>query len=350
MRPFQIPAIVACDNKKLEGKIQFHLDDLTKPKGSLGRLEDIAMQYLLCRGSETARIRKPQLFIVAGDHGITEQKITPFPQEVTMQMIANMLQGGAAVSVMSKNAGIWYSVIDAGVAAELPDHPQLIKQKIAPGTADFSCGAAMSHEQCEKALTKGIDLAVKSGTDILGIGEMGIGNTASASALYSLLLDIDTSETVGAGTGALGALLEHKKSIVGKAVRMHRAQWDNTPFDALRRCGGFEVATMTGLILGAASQHIPVVVDGFIAGASALVALYLVPTVRQYLFFSHISAEKFHRDFLRKEGLQPILDLGMRLGEGTGAVLAMQIIMQALNCYHEMATFNSASISNEIEH
>lgn len=348
MQQFTLPEIKPCANPALEKNIKAHLDDLTKPVGSLGRLESLTLQYLLARGTSRDRIRKPQLFTVAGDHGVTDRKITPFPKEVTMQMVMNMLHGGAAVSVLCKNAGIWYSVIDAGVAADFPDHPLLIKRKVAPGTADFASGAAMTADQCVQALTAGMTIATESGSDFFGVGEMGIGNSASASAIYALLLNLPATTTTGAGTGAHGPLLAHKTQTIADALALHRAEWDRSPFEALRRCGGFEVALMTGLMLGAASRRIPVVVDGFIAGAAALVAMRMAPEVTGYLFFSHVSAEQFHRSFCQSEGIVPVLDLGMRLGEGTGSVLAMQIIMQGLNCYHQMATFSSASVSTEI--
>lgn len=348
MSNYYVPEIPEYDNLSLTNTVQSHLDNLTKPKGSLGELEAFAMQYCMCRGSAEAKIRNPQLFTVAADHGITSQKITPFPREVTTQMVSNMLQGGAAVSVMCKNAGIRYSVVDAGVDADFPDHPRLIKRKISRGTADFSTTSAMTTTQCGDALRAGEELAKSSGADLLGVGEMGIGNSASASALYALLLDLNASETTGAGTGATGELLLHKTSIVQRALNLHRAEWDATPFDALCRCGGLEIAVITGMIFGAASQRIPVVIDGFIAGAAALCALMMKPAIRNYLYFSHVSAEKFHREYYRHKNITPMLDLGMRLGEGTGAVLGMQLLFQALNCYHEMATFSSAAVSKEI--
>lgn len=344
---FQSPRIAPCTDTSLEARIQAHLDDLTKPKGSLGRLEECARRYLLCRGSADAQIRTMQLYTFAADHGITAQNITPYPSEVTGQMVMNMLGGGAAVSVMSRNAGIGYSVVDMGVLPDLPDHNAFVKRKVAPGTADFSVQPAMSADECAQALRAGISIAHTSHADLIGAGEMGIGNSASAAALYALMLSLDGAETTGAGTGSAGDLLARKKQVIHDAVEFHRAQWDGTPVDALRRCGGFEIAGITGLMLGAASRRIPVAVDGFICGVAALIALRIEPLVKEYLFFSHISNEQFHRAFLNREGIVPLLDLGMRLGEGTGAVLAMQIIKQSLCCYHEMATFSSASVSKE---
>ncbi|MBP1738916.1 MAG: nicotinate-nucleotide--dimethylbenzimidazole phosphoribosyltransferase, partial [Deltaproteobacteria bacterium] len=188
-----------------------------------------------------------------------------------------------------------------------------------------------------------------SACDLLGVGEMGIGNTSSASALYSLLLDLDPEDTIGAGTGSVGAFLEKKKQVVRDGVLFHRREWDHTPLGALKRVGGFEIAGMTGMILGGAQSRIPVVVDGFVATAAALVAMKMEPVVKDYLFFAHASAEQFHKPFLASQGIRPILSLDMRLGEGTGSVLAMQIVAQAMECYHRMATFDSAGVSDKSE-
>ncbi|MBN1577925.1 MAG: nicotinate-nucleotide--dimethylbenzimidazole phosphoribosyltransferase [Chitinispirillaceae bacterium] len=345
---FRFPPIPRCGNPLLENRIQARLDNLTKPRGSLGRLEECALRYLMCRGSADERIRHLELFTFAADHGITARKITPYPKEVTAQMVFNMIGGGAAVSVMSRNAGISSLVVDMGVATDLPDHPALLKRKVAYGTADFSVGPAMTPVQCAQALQTGIEIAASSKADLIAAGEMGIGNSASAAALYALLLDLDGAVTTGEGTGAKGALLARKKRTIQKSLAFHRLRWDKTPFDALRRCGGFEIAAIAGLMIGAASHRVPIVVDGFICGAAALAAMRIDPRLSRYLFFSHVSDELFHRSFLRQAGIVPLLDLKMRLGEGTGAVLAMQIIRQALSCYHEMATFGSASVSREV--
>lgn len=331
----------------LTREIQDRLDDLTKPQGSLGRLEEFVMQYCLCRADAAANISKMSLFTFAGDHGITNEGVAPFPKDVTYQMVLNMCTGGAAVSVMCKNAGINYQVVDMGVDADFESHPLLIQSKVARGTTSFRNNHAMTSDQCSEAIKKGIELALKSNYDLAGIGEMGIGNSSPASALYSLLLDIDPELTVGAGTGATGKLLEKKRKVIRESVQFHRATWDKTPFDALQRLGGFEIAAMTGFCLGSAMKRVPVVVDGFIASSAALVALKLAPDVKDYLFFAHSSAEPFHKGFLSMFGIHPILCLDMRLGEGTGSVLAMQIISQAMNCYHQMATFSSAKVSRD---
>ncbi len=339
-------AIVEPQDESLRKRIQAKLDDLTKPPGSLGVLADLVMQYCLCRGDENADVSSMKIFIFAGDHGITDEKITPYPSEVTAQMVENIARGGAAISVMCRAAGIDYAVVDMGVASDMPELEGLITRKIAPGTDSFLKNSAMTEKQCREALDAGRKLALEAEGDLFGIGEMGIGNTSSASALYSMILDVPPEDTVGVGTGSTGELLEKKIRVIGQALDFHREEWDGSGFDALKRLGGFELAGMTGFIFGSAERRIPVVVDGFISSAAALVALEMEPRVKGYLIFSHASAEKFHRDFLKRLKLHPVMDLKLRLGEGTGSVLAMQIVKQALNCYHNMATFSSAGVSN----
>jgi nicotinate-nucleotide--dimethylbenzimidazole phosphoribosyltransferase len=340
-------AVSAVRDASLEREIINRLNNLTKPVGSLGRLEEFALRYCLCRGRVEAEISRMKIFTFAGDHGITEEKITPYPSEVTYQMVLNMVNGGAAISVMCNKAGIDCAVVDMGVKGTFHEHPGLLIRKIAPGTKNFLKEPAMSEEECMKALHAGYALATESGCDLLGIGEMGIGNTSSASALYSLILDVDPLETVGMGTGSVGILFEKKKQVIRNAVQFHKKAWNGSPWDALRRVGGFEIAGMAGMIFGSAHSGIPVVVDGFVASAAALVAMRVEPETRDYLFFAHASAEQYHEAFLKGEGIRPVLSLDMRLGEGTGSVLAMQIIAQAMECYNRMATFQSAGVSGE---
>ena len=338
-------AIHPVANKDLEKEVVNRLNNLTKPIGSLGRLEEFVLRFCLCRATAGARLSGMKIFTFAGDHGIAEENITPYPSEVTYQMVLNMAAGGAAISVMCRKAGIDCAVVDMGVKSSFQEFPGLLIRKVARGTKNFKKEPAMSDEECLKALEVGQDLAKGSACDLLGVGEMGIGNTSSASALYSLLLDLDPGDTIGAGTGSVGALLEKKKQVVRDAVLLHSREWDQTPLEALRRVGGFEIAGMTGMILGGAQSRIPVVIDGFVATAAALVAMKMEPAVKDYLFFAHASAEQFHKPFLASQGIEPILSLNMRLGEGTGSVLAMQIIAQAMECYHRMATFDSAGVS-----
>ncbi len=331
----------------LANRILFHLNDLTKPQGSLGRLEEFTLKYCLCKNSEFSDLKKMAIYTFTGDHGITSQKVCPYPKEVTRQMILNMINGGAAISVLCKNTGVESFVVDMGVDGSFDNFPKVINKKVAKGTADFSIGYAMTLSQCREAIDNGLTLAKESGVDLLGIGEIGIGNSSSASALYAMLLSIDSDLTVGAGSGSAGPMLEHKKRVIKQAVNLHLERWDGSAIDALSRVGGFEIAGMVGMILGGAASRIPVVVDGFISGAAALVALKMEPAIKDYLFFSHASAEHFHRAFLDMIDMKPVLDLGMRLGEGTGAALAMQIIKHSLHLYHEMATFSSAGVAKE---
>jgi nicotinate-nucleotide--dimethylbenzimidazole phosphoribosyltransferase len=277
-----------------------------------------------------------KIFTFAGDHGITEENITPYPSEVTYQMVLNMVGGGAAISVMCRKAGIDCAVVDMGVKSSFQESPGLLIRKIAPGTKNFRKEPAMSDKECRKALDAGQDLAEGSGCDLLGVGEMGIGNTSSASALYSLLLDLNPDDTIGVGTGSVGALMEKKMQVVRDAVLFHRREWDHSPLDALRRVGGFEIAGMTGMILGGAQSQVPVVVDGFVATAAALVAMKMEPEVKGYLFFAHASAEQFHKPFLASQGIEPILSWTCGLAKDGRCGHAG--IAQAMECYHRMAT------------
>jgi len=341
--------IICTDNPALRVMVQKRLDNLTKPQGSLGRLEDIVMQYCLARNSAEAKITKRKCFVFAADHGITAEGVAPYPREVTVQMVLNMLSGGAAISVMCRNSGVECQIVNMGVDGDFAPHPSLIIRSVAAGTRNFRHEAAMSEEECRKALDSGYQLGINADADICATGEMGIGNSSSASALYSLLLGTEAGLTVGRGTGAEGSVLEKKHRVITESVSFHSKQWDGTPFDALRRVGGFEIAGMTGFIIGCAVKRIPVIIDGFIVSVSALCALRMHPDIKSNLFWGHTSNEQFHKMALDSIQARPILNLDMRLGEGTGAILAMNIIEQALNCYHQMASFTSAGVSNRVD-
>lgn len=333
-------------DRDLIKSVQAKLDNLTKPVGSLGVLERIAMQFCCCRNDKNAVISSTHMYVFAADHGITAEGVSPYPKEVTTQMVLNMLGGGAAINVICKNAGIGCTVVDVGVDGDFSDHPSLLKRKVARGTGSFLNDAAMTVEECQTALQTGYDIGSSSDASLFGIGEMGIGNTSAAAALTGLLLNKNADETAGMGTGATGALFQKKCRIIDDALAFHRKGWDGSPIDALRRVGGLEIAAMTGAIFGAASKRKSVVVDGYIATSAALIAIKMFPSIKNFLFFGHVSNESFHRSLLSEIGSEPILDLGMRLGEGSGAALAMQIILQAMNCYHQMATFSSAGVAN----
>ncbi|MBN1602070.1 MAG: nicotinate-nucleotide--dimethylbenzimidazole phosphoribosyltransferase [Chitinispirillaceae bacterium] len=334
-------------NPELIQSVKAKLDDLTKPTGSLGTLENIVMQYCSCCGDANASISSAHIYVFAADHGITAEGVSLYPKEVTTQMVINMLEGGAAINVLTRNAALGCTVVDVGVDFDFEEHPGLLRRKVARGSGNFLHGAAMTNEQCMKAIEVGYEIGAQTESSLFGIGEMGIGNTTAAAALSALLLGRTAEETTGMGTGAVGSVYERKCRVIDAALELHRKEWDGSPVDALRRVGGLEIAAMTGSIFGAASQRKPVVVDGYIATAAALTAVTMFPSVKKYLFYGHVSNEFFHRALLSEIDGEPILDLGMRLGEGSGAALALGIIMQAMNCYHQMATFSSARVSNK---
>ena len=338
-------------DRSLSAVAQAHLDDLTKPQGSLGRLEEIALKYVLATGSLTPVLTKKKICCFAGDHGVAVEGVSAYPAEVTPQMVYNMLNGGAAINVLTRHAGVDLDVVDMGVNHDFPDLPGLVKRKVKPGSANIATGPAMSEEDALQAVLIGAELAVeayKAGFHILGTGEMGIANTTPATALYSVLLDVPVESITGRGTGIDDGRLKHKIGIIKQAIEVNASRSD-TPFGALAALGGYEIAAITGFVLGAASCRVPVVVDGFISSSGAVVALKLCPAVEDYLFFSHLSNEQGHRVVMQKLGARPILDLDLRLGEGTGAALSMQLIEGALKIYNEMATFSGARVSEKSE-
>lgn len=333
----------------LKPAIQAHLDDLTKPQGSLGRLEDIAMSYCLATGTTTPRMGKARICCFAGDHGVAAEGVSAFPREVTPQMVYNMLAGGAAINVFSRHAGAELKVIDMGVDADFANAPGLIHRKVARGTANLAKGPAMTVAQAAQALEAGIGLAAEAARDgvtLLGTGEMGIANTTPATALFAAYLGLKPADIAGRGTGIDDAGLQHKIKVIERGLVANQAALGD-PLATLAALGGFEIAGIAGLILGGAAQRIPVVVDGFISTAGALAALKLQPAVADYIFFSHLSEERGHRFVMNALNLRPILDLNMRLGEGTGGALAMTIITAAIKMYNEMATFSGAHVSKK---
>lgn len=333
----------------MRAAVQAHLDDLTKPQGSLGRLEEIALKYAVATGKLNPELTLKKICCFAADHGVAAEGVSAFPAEVTPQMVYNMLGGGAAINVLSRHAGADLVVADMGVNHDFPDTPGLLKRKVKPGSANMALGPAMSEEDALQALLRGAEIAIDAhdaGYHILGTGEMGIANTTPATALYSVLLDLPVESITGRGTGIDDSRLQHKIEVIQRAITLNAAR-SATPFGALAALGGYEIAAITGFILGAASCKLPVVVDGFISSAGAVVALKLSPAVADYLFFSHTSNEQGHRAVMERLGAKPILDLDLRLGEGTGAALAMQIIEASVKIYKEMATFSSAKISEK---
>lgn len=321
---------------------------LTKPTGALGRLEALSIR---CAGM-TERMdwlpTRRACIVFAGDHGIARQGVSAYPQEVTLQMVANFLAGGAAVNVLARQMGARLVVVDAGVAGTLVDAPGLVLAKVAPGTADLSQGAAMTPEQAEAALALGARVAqaqIAEGLDILAVGEMGIGNTTSASAIVAAVTGLPVAEVTGRGTGLDDAAHAHKIALIEQALALHAP----ADVETLRKIGGFEIGAMAGAMLAAAAARVPVVIDGFISTAAALIAVQQNPSVGNYLIASHRSVEPGHRAALQWLGLEPLLELDLRLGEGTGALLAMPVIEAAMRTLQEMATFASAGVSDRVE-
>ena len=321
--------------------------DLTKPPGSLGRLEEIANRMAAIQATLTPRIDRPRILVFAADHGVCEEGVNPYPQAVTAQMVANFLRGGAAINSLASAAGAELDIVDAGVANPIAELPGLIRRPIANGTSNFCAGPAMTREQAEAAISLGIELAeqaIADGCTLLGIGEMGIGNTTAASAITAVLTGLDAAAVVGRGTGADDACLARKRSAVERALALHRGQINDT-LDLLARLGGFEIGAMCGVCLGAAANKCAVLVDGFIASSAAAMAVRFHASVRDYLFCAHLSTEPGHAALLALIGHRPLLDLDMRLGEGTGAALAIPILRAAVAAFTGMATFESAGIS-----
>jgi nicotinate-nucleotide--dimethylbenzimidazole phosphoribosyltransferase len=330
---------------------QTKLDNKTKPLGSLGRLEEFARRVAAISGTLEPDTAKKVIFTFAGDHGVTEEGVSAFPKEVTRQMVLNILDGGAGVNVLARHGGIDVRVVDMGVDHYFGLLPGLIMHKIGMGTANFTKGPAMTREQAVAALEAGIELAngaAAEGTAMIGTGEMGIGNTTPSSAIIAVISGKSAREVTHRGTGIDDAALENKVRVIERGVEVNRPD-ANDPIDVLAKVGGLEIGGIAGLVLGCAANRVPVVVDGFISTAGALIASELKPCVRDYIFASHRSVEIGHTFMLERIGAVPILDLGMRLGEGTGAALAMGIIEAGVKVMKEMATFEQAGVS-EGEH
>lgn len=339
-------------DNSLREKIQAHLDDLTKPQGSLGRLEEIAMKFAVATGTEKPVLNKKKVFCFAADHGVAAEGVSAFPAVVTPQMVYNMLNGGAAINVLAGHAGADLEIVDIGVNHDFADSPGLKKKKIRKGSSNMAKQAAMTLDETVQAIVAGIELARTAhaeGYHLLATGEMGIANTTPATALFAVLLDLPVESITGRGTGIDDTMLEHKIAVIKQAIEVNRNSLA-TPLETLAALGGFEIAGICGLVLGAAAVGVPVVVDGFISSAGAVAAMKLSCKVSDYLFFSHLSNEQGHKAIMNKLGARPILDLDLRLGEGTGAALAMQVIEGAVKIYNEMATFSSASVSEKQQH
>lgn len=336
-------------SRKLQVAVQHRIDQKTKPLGALGQLEKIAFQIALIQGNTSPQLIKPHLLVFAADHGIAREGVSAYPQEVTFQMVMNFLNGGAAINVFCRQHRISIKIVDAGVNYEFPRYAaNLINHKIANGTKSFLHEPAMSIQQAEECMNKGAALVqevFKTGCNVIGFGEMGIGNTTSASILMSLICSIPVEECVGKGTGLNDEQLQHKINIIQTAISKHGRP--SSPLELLATYGGFEIAQLCGAMLQAAEQEMIILVDGFIASAAFLVAFAIHPEIKDYAIFCHQSDEAGHRKMLHYLQVQALLDIQMRLGEGTGAAVAYPLICSAVAFLNEMASFDSAGVSNK---
>ena len=340
--------VIEVPDRTLEDALRHRIDRKTKPLGALGRLESLALQIGLVQQTATPRIRKPHWMVFAADHGAARSGVSAFPQEVTWQMVENFLAGGAAINVFCRQMNLGLSVVDAGVNHDFAPRSDLIDAKIAYGTADYLQTPAMSRTQVEQALSRGREQAhalADTGCNLVGFGEMGIGNTASASLLTHCLTQADLRTVTGRGTGLDDAGLERKRSLLARALA--RGGRPTDPHEALAEYGGFEIAMMAGAMLGAAERRMIVVIDGFIVTAALLTAHAIAPTILPYCVFAHRSKEPGHTLQLAHLGAEPLMDLDLRLGEGTGAALAYPLIEAAINFLVEMASFDSAGVSEQ---
>ena len=326
-------------------------DTLTKPLGSLGRLEEISILLAGMLGQEIPLIRRKAVILAAGDHGVVAEGVSAYPSEVTPQMVYNFLRGGAGINVLARHVGAEIVILDAGVASDLQPHPQLRDAKVARGTANIAVGPAMTTAQAVQCLETGIGAAqeqIAEGADLIACGDMGIGNTTPSSAITAVITGVDPEVTTGRGTGLDDPGLSHKVAVIRRAIAVNQPD-PRDGMDVLTKVGGFEIGVLAGAMLGAAAGGRPVVVDGFISGAAALIAWVISPGARNYFLASHQSVEPGHRVGLDAMGLRPLLDLDMRLGEGTGAALAMHIVEASARCLAEMATFAEAGVSERGE-
>ena len=334
-------------DRQLFALAQSRLDRLTKPQGSLGRLEELAARYVMITGEVKPNIPRGTVFTFAADHGVTAEGVSAYPKEVTAQMVLNFLRGGAGVNVLARHAGVEVKVVDIGVAGDFGPLPDLIQKKVMSGTRNFLVEPAMSYTQAEQSIMAGAELAlqaVRNGVGLIGTGDMGIGNTTPSAAITAVMAMRPVDEVTGRGTGIDDDGHARKVSVIQRAIHLHRPDRANA-VDVLAKIGGLEIGGLAGLILGAAAAKIPVVLDGFIAGAAALIAVGLQPLCRDYLIASHRSVERGHQAILDHLELKPLFDLDLRLGEGTGACLGMSLLCAALKIYTEMATFDEARVS-----
>ena len=345
---FPIPVLDDVTQTELAARLQHLLDNKTKPVGSLGQIERLAQRIGLILGSEAPELRDPQLVVFAGDHGLAARGVSAYPSDVTWQMVENFLAGGAAINVFARQMGMGLTVVDAGVAHDFGTRPGLVNAKVAPGTANYLEEPAMSAAQRDAALTRGRELAqnlAANGCTVVGFGEMGIGNTAAASLLTHCLTGAELNGVIGRGTGHDDAGMERKRALLARAIARGGRPAD--PLAALAEYGGFEIAMMAGAMLGAAEAKMVLLIDGFIVTSALLVAHALAPEILDYCVFAHRSNEAGHVVQLARLGIEPLVQLDLRLGEGTGAALAYPLVQAAVNFMNEMASFESAGVAGK---
>ncbi len=329
-------------------KTQERLDALTKPLGSLGMLEEIAKDVLAITENEEYQMKKKVIFVLAGDHGVVKESVTGYPQEVTPQMVYNFVRGGAAINVLARHVDAKVVVVDMGVAADLNEASgKIINKKINYGTKNFAEDHAMSKDEAIRSIEAGIEVfeqEAKNGIDIVGCGDMGIGNTTTSSAIVAALTGAPVEQVTGRGTGIDDEMLAHKIDVIKKALAKHNPDITD-PIDVLSKVGGFEIGGIAGVVLAAAAHKIPILLDGFISSAGALIAYKLQPNIKDYFIASHLSVECGHQIILETFNKRPLLNLDLRLGEGTGTALAMPLVEASIKILNEMATFADAGVS-----
>jgi len=352
MKKMSLESMIA-SIKQLDGaamaKARQRQDMLTKPAGSLGRLEDISVQLAGIYGQAIPKPKNKVIILAAGDHGVAADGVSAYPQSVTAQMVLNFLNDGAAINVLARHVGAKVVIVDAGVASALPSNPALVSLSIGKGTANMAKEPAMSIEQALRCVEEGIAIVskeIEKGADMIGTGDMGIGNTTAASAITSVICAKTPLKVTGLGTGITEEQRRHKAKVIEQAIAINKID-PTDGLDVLAKVGGFEIGVLAGVILGTAAARKVVVLDGFISGAAGLIAYTICPRVKDYIIAAHMSVEQGHISALKHMGLEPILDLKMRLGEGTGAALAMTIIEGAARCLAEMATFGEAGVSEK---
>ena len=351
MTTFSLPILQDISNPAFTAKLQHKIDNKTKPLGSLGQLEGLALQIGQILGTESPQLDQPQMLVFAGDHGLTARGVSAFPSDVTWQMVENFIAGGACVSVLAKANNIALNVVDCGVKHEFLDAAKtpragLLNAKVANGTADSSTAAAMTTGQCQQAIENGMVIVKNLPGNAILLGEMGIGNTSAASLILSRLQGLDIADCTGAGTGLDGAGIDRKTAVLREVLAFHAGV--TAPLHVLAAFGGFEMATMLGAVFQAAAERRVIVVDGFITSAVILVANALQPAVLQRCVFTHRSGERGHGLMLEELNAKPLLDMGLRLGEGSGAALAWPLLVAACMVLRDMASFESAGVDEKL--